>query len=168
MADYVSRDDARERSHIMIATRPALITLGESSDAPFLVPREEGRKLKWSSSRVRVLVVDDHKLIADSLSEILNNAGFEAMAAYDGMEALEAMSGFCPQWVLSDILMPQMNGVELGIAVRRRYPAAEVLLFSGQAGVSEILQDAQRRGYEFELLAKPIHPDKLIERLSER
>jgi hypothetical protein len=44
----------------------------------------------------------------------------------------------------------------------------EILLFSGQAGISEILEDAQRRGYEFELLAKPIHPNKLIERLTWR
>jgi len=61
-----------------------------------------------------------------------------------------------------------MNGVELAIASRTHYPAAGIVLFSGQAGISEILQDAQPRGYEFELIAKPIHPSRLIERLTGR
>jgi hypothetical protein len=61
-----------------------------------------------------------------------------------------------------------MNGVDLAIAVRTMYPAVKILLFSGQAGISEILLDGQRRGYEFELIAKPVHPLKLVERLKEQ
>ncbi len=117
------------------------------------------------SSRPRVLVVDDHRLIADSLVEILTNAGFEAAAAYDGREALEAASRFSPDCLLSDVLMPRMNGVELAITIRDNYPATTILLFSGQAGISEILQEGQRRGYQFELIPKPIHPLRLIERI---
>ena len=118
-------------------------------------------------SRSKVLVVDDHKLIADTLAEILGNAGFDAVAAYDGFDALDKASRFQPHWVLTDVLMPRMNGVELAIAVRKNYPQAEVLLFSGQAGISEILQDGHSQGYQFELIAKPIHPLKLIERLKQ-
>jgi CheY-like chemotaxis protein len=116
-------------------------------------------------SRPRVLVVDDQRLIADSLVEILRNAGFEAAAAYDGWEALGVASQFSPDCVLSDVLMPRMNGVELAIAIRNKYPATTILLFSGQAGISEILQEGQSRGYQFELIPKPIHPLRLIERL---
>jgi len=61
-----------------------------------------------------------------------------------------------------------MNGVELAIAIRKMYPAAKILLFSGQAGISDILLDGQKQGFEFELIAKPIHPLKLIERLKEQ
>jgi CheY-like chemotaxis protein len=118
--------------------------------------------------RPRVLVVDDHRLIADTLVEILQNAGFDAVAAYDGVEALEMASRFHPNWLLSDVLMPRMNGVELAVAIRKDFPATTILLFSGQAGVSEILHEGQRRGYQFELIAKPIHPLKLIERLKEQ
>jgi CheY-like chemotaxis protein len=114
-----------------------------------------------------VLVVDDQRLIADSLVEILMNAGFEAAAAYDGWEALEAASRFCPDCVLSDVLMPRMNGVELAITIRKNYPRTTVLLFSGQAGISEILREGQSRAYEFELIPKPIHPLRLIERLEQ-
>jgi CheY-like chemotaxis protein len=65
-------------------------------------------------------------------------------------------------------LMPKMNGVELAVAIRKMYPSVKILLFSGQAGISEILIDARERGFEFELIPKPIHPLKLIERIKEQ
>jgi CheY-like chemotaxis protein len=117
--------------------------------------------------RTKILVVDDQKLIADTIAEILSNAGFDAVAAYDGWEALEVAGRFHPDWLLSDVLMPRMNGVELAITLRQKDPRLTILLFSGQAGISDILLEGQRRGYEFELLAKPIHPLKLIERLKQ-
>lgn len=113
----------------------------------------------------KVLIVDDQHLIADTLAEILGNAGFDAVAAYDGWDALDKASRFHPRWVLTDVLMPRMNGVELAITLRQKFPQSAILLFSGQAGISEILQEGRRQGYQFELIAKPIHPAKLIERL---
>ena len=117
--------------------------------------------------RAKVLVVDDQRLIADTLTEILNNAGFDAVAAYDGWEALDKASRFQPNWMITDVLMPRMNGVELAIAMKKNHPATAILLFSGQAGISELLQEGRRQGYQFELIAKPVHPLKLIERLSD-
>lgn len=115
----------------------------------------------------KVLVVDDQRLIADTLAEILNNTGFDAVAAYDGFDALDKASRFHPHWIVTDVLMPRMNGVELAIALRKNYPSSSILLFSGQAGISEILNEGYLQGYQFELLAKPIHPMKLIERLKQ-
>lgn len=114
-------------------------------------------------ARPRVLVVDDQKLIADTITEILENAGFEAKAVYDGWSALETIERFQPDYVLSDVLMPRLNGVQVAMAVRRNFPSARIVLFSGQAGITEILQEARDKGFEFELIAKPIHPLKLIE-----
>lgn len=118
-------------------------------------------------SRASVLVVDDEKIIVDTLAEILNGAGFEVLSAYDGWTALEKIANRRPDYLLSDVLMPQMNGVELAIAIRKMYPATRIMLFSGQAGISEILLEGQRQGFEFELIAKPIHPLKLIEHLKD-
>jgi CheY-like chemotaxis protein len=119
-------------------------------------------------SRPTVLVVDDEKLIVDTVVEILEGAGFEVMGVYDGWTALEKIARRRPDYVLSDVLMPQMNGVELAIAIRKMYPSTRIMLFSGQAGISEILLDGQRQGYQFELIAKPIHPLHLIEHLKEK
>lgn len=106
----------------------------------------------------KVLVVDDEKLIADTLKEILEMAGFHVVAAYDGWGAIHAATQFQPDCLLSDVLMPGMNGVELAIAMRKMFPATRILLFSGQAGISDIVTEGSRQGYEFELLAKPIIP----------
>jgi CheY-like chemotaxis protein len=118
--------------------------------------------------RLKVLVVDDEKLIADTVSEILKGAGFHVMAAYDGWAALEAANHFRPDYLLSDVLMPRMNGVELAITIQKIHPTAKILLFSGQAGISEILLNGQQQGLKFELIAKPIHPLKLIEILKDQ
>ncbi len=130
---------------------------------PFSLNSHDG--VEPRRERRRVLVVDDQRLIADTLAEILANEGFEAVAAYDGWEALEKAERFRPDWLLSDVLMPRMNGLELAIAVQSTYPRTEILLFSGQAGISEILEDGHSRGYQFELMAKPVHPLRLVERL---
>lgn len=113
-------------------------------------------------TRPKILVVDDEKLIVDTISEILDEAGFHVFAAYDGWTALNAANRFRPDCLLSDVLMPRMNGVELALAIRKMHPAARILLFSGQVGISDILCEAKRQGLVFELLAKPVHPMKLI------
>jgi CheY-like chemotaxis protein len=64
----------------------------------------------------KVLVVDDEKRIADTLTEILEMVGFQVVSACDGRGALEAAAKFQPDYLLSDVLMPRMNGVELAIA----------------------------------------------------
>ncbi len=132
-------------------------------DFPWLQPGSQ----KTAQHRPRILVVDDEKLIADTIAEILEGAGFHVAVAYDGWSALEIAGRFQPEFLLSDVLMPRMNGVDLAIAVQKIYPAARVLLISGQAGISEILLSGQKQGYEFELIAKSIHPLKLIERIKE-
>jgi CheY-like chemotaxis protein len=119
-------------------------------------------------SSPKILVVDDERCIADTLAEILEMSGFRVAKAYDGWEALEMVVRFRPDYLLSDVLMPRMNGVELAIAIRKMFPAARILLFSGQAGISEILLEGHREGFDFELIPKPIHPLKLIERLKDK
>lgn len=113
----------------------------------------------------RILVVDDEKLIADTIVEILNRNGFVAEATYSGPQAIELSRRYCPELVLSDVMMPQVDGVEAAIAIREHCPDTRIVLFSGQAATVEILSRARQRGHEFELLPKPIHPTQLIKHL---
>ena len=138
---------------------------GDPISNPHWPTFEASNTAETQPRRPTVLVVDDEKLIVDTMVEILNGAGFEAIGAYDGWTALEQIAHRQPDYLLSDVLMPQMNGVELAIAIRKMHPATRIVLFSGQAGISEILLEGQRQGFQFELLAKPIHPLKLIEHL---
>jgi CheY-like chemotaxis protein len=119
------------------------------------------------ANRPKVLVVDDERLIVDTIVQILEGAGVDVAAAYDGWGALENAGRFRPDYLLSDVLMPKMNGVELAVAIQKMHPATKILLFSGQAGISEILLSGQRQGLKYELIAKPIHPRKLIQILKE-
>jgi CheY-like chemotaxis protein len=113
----------------------------------------------------RILVVDDERVIADTIAEILNDSGFEATPAYSGDTAIKVIQANCPDVVLTDVVMPGINGVEVAKFVAATCSETKVLLFSGQAAVSEFLLQVNQLGYSFEVLAKPLHPDELIEKL---
>jgi DNA-binding response OmpR family regulator len=132
---------------------------------PIFPEAKTQQNTKAGRTRLRVLVVDDEHLIADTVTAILNNNGFEAGEAYSGEEAMERARQMRPDIVLSDVLMPRMSGVELGIQLRREFPDARIYLFSGQAATTELMRRAQAEGYDFELLPKPIHPEELLARL---
>lgn len=129
------------------------------------LPEEEQSSTRTRRERLRVLVVDDENLIADTICAILNQHGFDAVAAYSGTQALASVRDIQPDIVLSDVLMPRMSGVELGIALRQEFPDVRIFLFSGQAATWEMIHRAEADGHRFELFPKPIHPDELIARL---
>jgi DNA-binding response OmpR family regulator len=112
------------------------------------------------------MVIDDETEIADTLAEILIAHGYDALAFYSGKTAIDFARNQCPAFVVSDVIMPKMNGVDTVLAIRELCPDARILLFSGQAGTRDILAHARAKGHEFELLPKPIHPDQLLKRLS--
>lgn len=58
-----------------------------------------------------------------------------------------------------------MTGIEAAIAIRNKLPKCNILLFSGQAATAELLEQARTQGHEFEILAKPVHPSDLLEKL---
>ena len=114
-------------------------------------------------SHPRIFVVDDEPEIAKMLAVILQMNLFDAVPYTDPREALEAARVEAPEYVITDIVMPGMNGVELAIHLRQAAPACKVLLFTGQVGSSELIRDAEAAGNRFVLVQKPIHPTKLVE-----
>jgi CheY-like chemotaxis protein len=149
----------------------------EASIAPYLAGGFSGKGVAVPSgkqsvaiagdrARPRVLVVDDEGLIADSVAEILNRNGYEATARYSGKSAIQYVEEECPDIVVSDVIMPDYNGIQLAKAVRMQCPETRILLLSGNAATSELLHRAYREGQTFELLAKPVHPLQLLKALS--
>jgi DNA-binding response OmpR family regulator len=112
-----------------------------------------------------IFVADDERCIADTLALILSNTGHKALAFYDAKSLLEQAKSCPPELVISDVVMPGMNGCELAVAIRTCYPECKILLLSGQADTMDLLEGVRLRGFDFELLAKPIHPTDLLARI---
>ena len=115
-----------------------------------------------TADKPRVLVVDDEQVIANTLTQILNQRGLNAKAAYSGETAIEVATDLRPDILISDVAMHGINGVDVAIAVTRGTPKCRVVLFSGQAATADLLRRAEDAGYRFEILAKPVHPRTLL------
>ena len=114
-----------------------------------------------------VLVVDDESVIADTLAEILTRSGYTGVAEYDGDSALETALLMPPEMLITDVVLPGLSGIELAIKVRRIFPECRIILFSGQASTADLLTAARQDGHHFTLLNKPLHPQDLLNRVSE-
>ena len=117
--------------------------------------------------RRSILVVDDERTVAHSIADILALHGYETRVAYDGRQAIREVLEDCPDAIISDVVMPRVNGIEAAKAIQEMCPEARILLFSGQAATSDLLKTAEEQGYSFELLSKPVHPDVLLSRLNQ-
>jgi CheY-like chemotaxis protein len=114
----------------------------------------------------RILIVDDERTIADTLSLIFRSAGYEAFTAYNGLIGLDAARTLEPNFVLSDVFMPGLDGVTMAMRILRAQPKVQVLLFSGQADTEDFLRDAEAQGFHFEVLQKPIHPEEILRKVA--
>ena len=127
-----------------------------------------GKSTQSSRQKPKVMVVDDERLIADTIAEILEAGGYEATVLYDGESALEHCKEMCPEIVISDYVLPGINGLELAGRLREQCPTARVLLLTGQASLASMAERMRSKGHDFEILAKPLHPEELFERLKHR
>jgi len=117
---------------------------------------------------LRVFVVDDEDVIASSLAMILRfQGGFHARSFTNPLEALQAARLDAPDLLISDVVMPEMSGIDLAIQLRESCPDCKVLLFSGQAASAQLLESAGEMGYRFELLLKPVHPADLLAKIQD-
>ena len=142
-----------------------IVFLPDYGPIPPLPKDPEADGPQATRTRQRVLVVDDEPLIAQTVTAILNAHGFEALESTSAEDALHLAHSFQPDIVLSDVLMPRMTGVDLGVRLRNELPQTRVLLFSGQAATSELMRRVEDKAYDLEIFPKPVHPGELIARL---
>ena len=114
---------------------------------------------------MKIIVVDDEPMIADTLVNILKGEGHEAFGVSDGKSAIKWAEIVRPDAVVTDVIMPGMDGIETAKAIAKFLPQCRIILFSGQAASTSLLDKARAEGVLFEILAKPINPDVLLERL---
>jgi DNA-binding NtrC family response regulator len=117
------------------------------------------------SRKLNVLVVDDEHVVADSLAWILNLTGFNACSVYSGRDAINHVVVHPIDILVSDVVMDGMTGIDAAIEICKLLPSCKVLLFSGNIGTSDMLKEAHEQGHDFDILAKPVHPSVIIDRL---
>ncbi len=111
---------------------------------------------------VRVLVVDDDLGICRSLREILESDGCRVEVAGDGVAALAALARLSFDVVLTDVVMPVMDGYELYTAIRERYPNLPVLMMTAfHYDKDHIIKRSRLAGLETVIFKKPVDPDRL-------
>jgi DNA-binding response OmpR family regulator len=111
----------------------------------------------------RILIVDDDDALRAALSRTLRANGYEVDQAGDAPEALAVIARITPDLILTDIMMPGGDGVELINAIRGRCPRPGILAMSGRGsmGALDLLRLAEKLGADLSL-NKPFSTDELL------
>jgi DNA-binding response OmpR family regulator len=111
----------------------------------------------------RILIVEDDRSVAQTMALLLSERGYDVKSVRSAEEGFSTFEVWQPDLAILDVFLPDQNGVEMAIALRSEYPGLKILLFSGVPDTQALLEQARRRGYEFEILAKPVHPKVVFE-----
>jgi len=111
------------------------------------------------TGRGRVLVVDDEPDVLDTLRDMLESLGYEAITATTGEEAIAAMITVRPQVVFLDLRMPGISGLEALSYFREHHRRVPVIVITGSIQ-QEVARHA-RAGGAFEVVGKPFDMDTL-------
>jgi two-component system, cell cycle sensor histidine kinase and response regulator CckA len=114
-----------------------------------------------------ILVVDDEPQIRGLIRKVLERESYRVMDAEDGLQALSIceQSGVRIDLLLTDIVMPRLDGIELARRVSERLPETRVLYMSGKCEMRTVARDVQQRGFGF--LGKPFSVKSLLESVRE-
>ncbi|MDQ3252892.1 MAG: sigma-54 dependent transcriptional regulator [Acidobacteriota bacterium] len=108
----------------------------------------------------RVLIVDDEPATAESLSQLLAARGYDTAAAADGVAGLQHVKEFAPSVIITDILMPHLDGFGLLRQIREHHPEIPVILLTGRGSVEMAVRAIQEEG-AYHYFEKPIDFNKL-------
>lgn len=111
----------------------------------------------------RILVVDDDRLVADTLALIFVKSGFEARVAYSADEALESTRAFTPDLLLCDVTMPGRDGLALVCDVTRELPSCRIIILTGfYSNLKDVREQSKKLARPMGILTKPCQPSELL------
>jgi CheY-like chemotaxis protein len=111
----------------------------------------------------RILVVDDERLIADTLKLIFSKHGYDTRAAYSVDDALTCAVSFRPELLLCDITMPGRDGVDLMQEISRRLPECRMLVLTGgYSNLRRVQEQTRDLPRQANILTKPCQPADLL------
>jgi DNA-binding response OmpR family regulator len=111
----------------------------------------------------KILVIDDDVMVRNTISKVLRHSGFEVIVAEDGVRGLASFRRERPDLVITDIIMPEKEGIETIIEMRREHPDTKIIAVSGggRIGNADFLGMATSLGAAA-VIAKPFLPEDLI------
>jgi CheY-like chemotaxis protein len=109
----------------------------------------------------KILVVDDESMIREAISVLLEEGGYEVRTANNGREGMEVFSTYQPDLVLTDIVMPDMEGIEFLQTLRKKKGKLPVIVMSGNAIGEKFLKSARLMGAKA-VLKKPFSNEDLL------
>ncbi|MBF0095987.1 MAG: response regulator [Magnetococcales bacterium] len=115
-----------------------------------------------------ILLVDDDEVVRTVLREILIRAGYQLLEASNGQEALKLLQNHAIDLTITDIFMPEMDGIDLLAAISRSRPGSKIIAMSGGYKAMDpklTLRMAQSFG-AVEILSKPLHAEQLLAAVS--
>ncbi len=116
----------------------------------------------------KLLLIEDDELVRYALRELLLTAGHEVMTRENGSKLIEFLKGNPVDLVITDIVMPKVDGMEVLTMLRKQYPALPVIALSGGGRISgsDYLEMAKVIGAK-RTIAKPVQPDVLLGAIAE-
>jgi CheY-like chemotaxis protein len=108
-----------------------------------------------------ILVIDDNELVRGFLRAVLEGQGHAVAEAGQGRDALQRLHQSSVDLVLTDIYMPDCDGLEVIMTLRREFPAVRIVAISGGSGERNLLVAARQLGAQA-VLEKPINVDELL------
>jgi DNA-binding response OmpR family regulator len=114
----------------------------------------------------KILVIDDDVIVRASIVHILEDGGYDVLIAEDGIRGMAVFRGEQPDLVITDILMPEQEGIQTINEIRSAKPDAKIIAISGSGrfGNADFLEMARRLGAA-DTIAKPFDPDELLSRV---
>jgi DNA-binding NtrC family response regulator len=119
-----------------------------------------------NSNGVHILIVDDEPLVRHSLSELLTLSGYTVSATSNSKEALNVLKDYTTDIVISDIKMPEMDGINLLKQIKKNHPNTPVILITGYGNIENAVEAMREGAYDY--ITKPIVDTEIkivIERL---
>jgi CheY-like chemotaxis protein len=114
----------------------------------------------------KILVIEDNAIVRNTMMRILQAAGYDVVTANDGLEGVALFRQETPDLVISDIIMPQQEGIATIRQILAESPGTKIIAISGggRIGNTDFLQIARKMG-AVDALPKPFDPDDLLGRI---
>ena len=115
------------------------------------------------NNRIKILIVEDEKMLAEILSDTLSDRNFDVHLAYDGIHALEAIKKEPFDVIVSDVMMPNLDGYSLAKKLRNEGFNTPILFLTALSATEDVVKGFETGGNDF--LKKPFAIDELIVRV---